>query len=177
MSAIYTTIQNQYQWYGTQKAELVSPQYHVIFYDNFDIVQAPDPNVKHSDTMDHLFKTNSYKYDHPFGNEHMYLFSYGGVDIHPENITPNIKTCQELLVMTSTHDDHHSATQSNASTENIHNNKSMVNMQDLMILHANNIFPQNNKDDFKALNTYTSLTCKYTQFQNHQKKGPRYGII
>jgi hypothetical protein len=54
------------------------------------------------------------------------------------------------LVITSTHDDHHSATQTNASTENTHNNKSILSMQDLVILHANNIFPQNNKYDFKA---------------------------
>jgi hypothetical protein len=52
--------------------------------------------------------------------------------------------------MTSTHYDHHSATQNNISTENTHNNKSILSMQDLVILHANNIFPQNNKDDFKA---------------------------
>jgi hypothetical protein len=38
------------------------------FYDNFDTVQAPDPNITHADTMDRLFKTNSYKYDDPFGN-------------------------------------------------------------------------------------------------------------
>jgi hypothetical protein len=52
--------------------------------------------------------------------------------------------------MTSTHDDHHSATQNNISTENTHTNKSILSMQDLMILHANNILPQNSKDDFKA---------------------------
>jgi hypothetical protein len=47
----------------------------------------------------------------------------GRVDIHPDNLTPNIKTCQESLAMTSTHDDHHSATQTNASTKNTYNNK------------------------------------------------------
>jgi hypothetical protein len=52
--------------------------------------------------------------------------------------------------MASTHDDHNSAAKTNTSTENTHNNKSILSMQDLMILHANNIFPQNNKDDFKA---------------------------
>jgi hypothetical protein len=52
--------------------------------------------------------------------------------------------------MTSTHDDHHSATQNSISTENIHNNKSILSMQDLVILHSNSIFPQNSKDDFKA---------------------------
>jgi hypothetical protein len=43
------------------KTKLVSPQFHVTFDDNFDTVQAPDPNVKHTATMDRLFKTNSYK--------------------------------------------------------------------------------------------------------------------
>jgi hypothetical protein len=56
--------------------------------------------------------------------------------------------------MTSTHDDHHSATQNNTSTENTHNNKYILSMQDLVIFHANTTFPQNNKDDFKA---YTHL--------------------
>jgi hypothetical protein len=52
--------------------------------------------------------------------------------------------------MTSTHDDHHSATKNNTSTENSHTNKSILSMQDLVILHANHIVSQNNKDDFKA---------------------------
>jgi hypothetical protein len=69
------------------KTKLVSPQFHVMFDDNFDTVQAPDPNIKHADTMDRLFKTNSYKYDDAFVNEHTYLFSHGGVDIHPDNLT------------------------------------------------------------------------------------------
>jgi hypothetical protein len=77
------------------KTKLVSPQFHVMFDDNFETVQAPDPNITHADTMDRLFKTNSYKYDDPFGNEHIYLFSHGGVDIQPYNLTPNIETCQE----------------------------------------------------------------------------------
>jgi hypothetical protein len=125
-----------------------------MFDNNFDTVQAPDPNITHTYTMDRLFKTNSYKYDDPFGNEHTYLFSHGGVDIHPDCLTPNIETCQESLTMTSTHDDHHSATQNNISTENNHSNKSILSMQDLLILHTNNIFPQNSKDDFKS---YTHL--------------------
>jgi hypothetical protein len=76
------------------KTNLVSPQFHVMFDDNFNTVQAPDPNIKHKEKMDHLFKTNSYKYDDPFRNEHTYVFSYGGVDIHPDKLTPNNKTCQ-----------------------------------------------------------------------------------
>jgi hypothetical protein len=122
------------------KTKLVSPQFHVMFDNNFDTVQANDPNIRHTETMDRLFKTNSYKYDDPFGNEHTYLFSYGGIYIHPDNIIPNTKTCQELLVMTSTHDDHHSATQTKASTQNTHNNNSILSMQVLVILHANDIF-------------------------------------
>jgi hypothetical protein len=54
--------------------------------------------------------------------------------------------------MTSTHDDHNSATQNNISTKKNHNTKSILSMQDLVILHANNIFPQKNIDDFKAYN-------------------------
>jgi hypothetical protein len=72
------------------KTKLVSPQFHVMFDDNFDTVKAPDPNIKQSDTMDRLFKTNRYTYDDLFGNEHIYLFSYGGADIHPDNLTPTI---------------------------------------------------------------------------------------
>jgi hypothetical protein len=77
------------------KTKLVSPHIHVVFDDNFDTVRPPDPNIEISDTMDRLFKTNNYKYDDPFGNEHTYLFSYGGVDIHLDNLIPDIKTCQE----------------------------------------------------------------------------------
>jgi hypothetical protein len=53
------------------------------------------------------------------------------------------------MAMTSTHDENHSKTPNKPSTENTHNNKSILSMQDLVILHANNIFPQNSKDDFK----------------------------
>jgi hypothetical protein len=67
--------------------KLVSPQFHVMFDDNFDTVQAPDPIITHADIMDYLLKTNSYKYDYPFGNEHTYIFSQGGVGIHPYNLT------------------------------------------------------------------------------------------
>jgi hypothetical protein len=58
-----------------------------MFGHNFDTVQAADLNITHADTMDRLFKTNSYEYDDPFGNEHTYLFSHGGLDIHPYNLT------------------------------------------------------------------------------------------
>jgi hypothetical protein len=132
------------------KTKLVLPQFHAMFDANFDTVQAPDPNTTHADIMDRLFKTNSYKYDDPFGNEYTYLFSHGGVDIHPYNLTINIETCQESLAMTSTHDEHNSYTQSNTSTTITHQNKSILSLQDILILHANHIFPQNSKDDFKA---------------------------
>jgi hypothetical protein len=52
--------------------------------------------------------------------------------------------------MTPTHDEHHSDTKNNTSNKNTHNNTSILSMQDLVILHANNIFPQSIKDDFKA---------------------------
>jgi hypothetical protein len=58
------------------------------------------------------------------------------------------------MTMTSTHDDKNSETRNDPSEENTHSNKSILSMQDLVILHANNIFPQNNKDDFKS---YTHL--------------------
>jgi ribosomal protein L31 len=131
------------------KKKLVSPQFHVMFDDNFDTFQSPDPNIKQSDTMDRLFKTNRYLYDDPFGNEHTYLFTYGGADIHPDKLTTTIETCQTSFTMTSC-----SKTQRNISAENNTQNKSILSMQDLMILHANNIYPQSNKYDFKA---YTHL--------------------
>jgi hypothetical protein len=130
--------------------KLVSPQFHVMFDNNFDTAKEPDPNITQADTMNRLFKTNRYKYDDTFGNEHTCLFSHGGVNIHPYNLTPTIETCQSSFTMTSTHDEHHSDTQNNTSTKNTHNNTSILSMQDLVILHANNIFPQSSKDDFKA---------------------------
>jgi hypothetical protein len=132
------------------KKKVVSPQFNVMFDENFDTVQATDPNITHTDTKDRLFKTNSYKYDDPFGNEYTYLFSPGGVDIHPDKLSPNLETCQESMAMTATHDDNHSKTPNKPSSENTHNNKSIISVQDLVILHTNNIFTQNSKDDFKA---------------------------
>jgi hypothetical protein len=70
--------------------------------------------------------------------------------MRPDNLTPNIDSCQASLTMTSTHDEHHSDTQNSTSTKNTHNNKYILSMQDLLIFHANNIFPQCSKDDFKA---------------------------
>jgi hypothetical protein len=127
------------------KTKLVSPQFHVMFDDNFDTVQAPDPNIKQSDTMDRLFKTNRYLYDDPFGNEHTYLFTYGGANIHPYNLTSTIETCQTSFTMMSC-----SEPQRNISAENNTQYRSILSIQDLMILHANNIYPQSSKDNFKA---------------------------
>jgi hypothetical protein len=107
-----------------------------MFDDNFDTVQAPDPNVKIADTMDRLFKTNKYKYDDPFGN--------------PEDLSPNIKTCQDSITMTSTYDEKNSETLDNSSYEKTNNNNSIRIVQDLLIIPANNIFAQNSKDYFKA---------------------------
>jgi hypothetical protein len=87
------------------KTKLVSPQFHVMFNDNFDTVQAPDPNVKITDTMDRLFKTNKCKYNDQFVNNQTYLFSHGGVDIHPDNFSPNLEICKESMTMTFTYDD------------------------------------------------------------------------
>jgi hypothetical protein len=129
------------------KTKLVSPQFHVMFDDNFDTIQPPDPNTKHADTMDRLFRDNRYAYDDPFGNEHTYLFSHGGADIHPDNSTPTIETCQASFTATPGSDDINSLAPAHRQT-------SIPNMQDLLILHSNNIYPQNNKDEFKA---YTHL--------------------
>jgi hypothetical protein len=38
------------------KKKLVSPQFHPMFEDSFNTVQAPNPNVKHTEKMDRLFK-------------------------------------------------------------------------------------------------------------------------
>jgi hypothetical protein len=43
-----------------------------------------------------------------------------------------------------------SDTQRKKSAKNNPQNKSILSMQDLIILHAKNIYPQSNKDDFKA---------------------------
>jgi hypothetical protein len=127
------------------KTKLVSPQFHVMFDDNFDTVQAPDPNIKQSDTMDRLFQTNRYIYDDPFGNEHTYLFTSGGANIHPDNLTPTIEICQTSFTTTSP-----SETQQNISADNTTRNKSILSMLDRMILHTNHIYPQSHKDDVKA---------------------------
>jgi hypothetical protein len=116
-----------------------------MFDDNFDTVQAPDPNTKQSDTMDRLFQTNRYIYDDPFGNEHTYLFTSGGANIHPDNLTPTIETCQTSFTTTLS-----SETQQHISADNTTRHKSILSMQDLMILHTNHIYPQSPKDDFKA---------------------------
>jgi hypothetical protein len=52
--------------------------------------------------------------------------------------------------MTPTHDNHHSDTQNNTSTENNLKNTSILSMQDLAILHSNNICLQSSKDYFQA---------------------------
>jgi hypothetical protein len=54
------------------------------------------------------------------------------------------------MTMTSTHDNKNSETMNNPSNETTHNTKSILNMQDFIILDANNKFPQNSKDDFKS---------------------------
>jgi hypothetical protein len=96
------------------KTKLVSPQFHVMFDINFDAVQAPNPNIKQSDTMDRLFQTNRYLYDDHFGNENTYLFTSGGADIHTDNLTPTIETCQTSFTTTSP-----SETRQNISADNI----------------------------------------------------------
>jgi hypothetical protein len=64
---------------------------------------------------------------------------------HPDNVTPTIETCQTSFTMMSS-----SETQQNISADNTTQNKSILSMQDLVILHANHIYPQSHNDDFKA---------------------------
>jgi hypothetical protein len=154
------------------KTKLVSPQFHVMFDDIFDTVKAPDPNIKQADTMNRLFKTNRYTYDDPFGNEHTYLFSHGGADIHPENLTATIETCQASFMMMPCSD-----TQRNNSAKNNPQNISILSMQDLMILHANNIYPQSNKDDFKAYQHLYGIDMQTLHSQIAEPEGTRNGAL
>jgi hypothetical protein len=58
-------------WYP--KTKLVSPQFHVMFDDNFDTFQAPDPGIKQSDTMDRYLKqTDIHTMIHLGMNTHTY---------------------------------------------------------------------------------------------------------
>jgi hypothetical protein len=82
------------------QTKLVSPQFHFMLDDNFDTVHPPDPTINHNNTMDRLLRANRYTYDDPFGNDQPYLFSHGGADIHPDNLTPTIETCQASLLVT-----------------------------------------------------------------------------
>jgi hypothetical protein len=127
------------------KTTLVSPQFHVMFDDNFDTVQAPDPNIKQSDTMDRYSKQTDIDTMILLEmNTHIYSLP-GGSDKHPDNLTPTIETCQTSFTTMSP-----SETQQNISADNTTQNKSILSMQDLMILHANDIYPQSHNDDFKA---------------------------
>jgi hypothetical protein len=127
------------------KTKLVSPQFHVMFEDNFYTVQAPDPNIKQSDIKDRLFHTNRYIYDDPFGNEQTYIFTPGGANIHPDTSTPTIETCQASFTATLS-----SKTQQHLLANSTTRQKSIISMQDLMILHTNHIYPQSPKDGIKA---------------------------
>jgi hypothetical protein len=147
------------------KTKLVSPQFHVMFDDNFDTFKSPYRNIKQSNTMDRLFKTNRYTYDDPFGNEHTYLFSYGGSDIHPDNLTPTIETCQASLTMTPCSD-----TQRNNSAKNNPQNKSILSMQDLMIYTQTTYTHKVTKMFLEHTHTYTASICKYTPFPNRRTR-------
>jgi hypothetical protein len=90
-------------------------------------------------------QTDIYIYDDPFGNEHTYLFTSRGANIHPDNLTPTIEICQTSFMTMPP-----SETQHNISADNTTRKKSILSMQDLMILHTNHIYPQSHKYDFKA---------------------------
>jgi hypothetical protein len=96
------------------------------------------------------------------------------VDKHPDNLTPNIKTCKESLTIISTHEEHHSDKQNNTSTKNTHNNKSILSLQDLVILHANHIFPQNSKDDFKAYKHLHGIDMQIHSIPKSPKQKAQY---
>jgi hypothetical protein len=82
-----------------RKTKLVSPQFHVMFDDNFNTVKAPDPNIKQADKMDRLFKKNRYLYDDPSGNKHIYLLLRG--NIH----TPRQRSTNHRKMPSIVHDD------------------------------------------------------------------------
>jgi hypothetical protein len=113
-----------------------------------------------------VYSTKNYKYDNPFGNEQTYIFSYGEVDIHPYTLSPDIKTCQESIMTSSTDDETNYVASDTVYDENTMNNRSIVSTNDHLILHANNISPQNNKDEFKV---YRHLHCIDMQIQSIPK--------
>jgi hypothetical protein len=102
--------------------------------------------------------------------EHTYLFSHGGADIHPANLTPAIETCQALFTMTPTHDEHHSDRQNNTLTENNPKNISILSIQDLVILHAKNKYTQSSKDDFKAYKHLHGIDMQIHSIHKSQKQ-------
>jgi hypothetical protein len=126
----------------------------VVCDDNFETIQPPNPEIKINDTMDRLFKTSNYKYDDLFCNEHTYLFSYGGVDIHLESLSPDINTCQESINTASTADE--SSITSETIPINSNGTRSILSIKYIQILHSRNIFPQYRKYDLKP---YKHLHC------------------
>jgi hypothetical protein len=79
--------------------------------------------------------------------------------------------------MISTHEEHHSDTQNNTSTTNTHHNKSILSLQDHVILHANHIFPQNRKYDFKAYKHLQGIDMQIRSITKSQKqKGQHIGL-
>jgi hypothetical protein len=138
-------------WYP--KTKMVSPQFHLMFDDNLTLSKHPiQTSHKRILWTAYLKQTDINSMMIPLEtNTHTYSLTGGrGVDIHPDNLTPTIETCQASFTETSPCDEHHSDTQNNASTKNTHNNTSIISMQDLVILHTNNIFPQSRNDDFRA---------------------------
>jgi hypothetical protein len=160
-SDTFTTIRNQYQWCGTQRRNWSHHNFMSCLMITSTLSKHPIRISNKWARWTAYFKKKGYTYDDPFGNEHTYLFSHGGADIHPDNLIPTIETCQASFTMTPCSD-----TQQNNSTKINPNNKSILSMQDLMILHANNIYPQSNRDDFKA---YKNLHGIYMQIHSIPK--------
>jgi hypothetical protein len=172
MLSIYTTIQNQYRWYGTHKQNWshhnIMSRLTITSTQHKHTIQPSNTQTPYTDYSKQMAINTTIPSEM---NPHIY--SLRGIDVHPENLTPDIETCQESLIMTATHDDHHSATQSNKSTQNTHNNTYNLSIQDLVILHANNIFPQNKKDDLKTYKHLHSIDMQIHSIPKPTKQKAR----
>jgi hypothetical protein len=72
------------------------------------------------------------------------MFLWGGVDIHPDLISPDIKTYQES---TNTYS---MADESSITSIDSTGTRSILSIKDIQILHSRNIFQQKRKDDLKS---------------------------
>jgi hypothetical protein len=73
-----------------------------------------------------------------------------GVAIHPDDLSPDIKKCQESIDTSYTSDEMGSIASNTSSFYNSTNTRLNLSINDIIILHVRNIFPQNSRDDFKG---------------------------